>query len=77
MTTTIITCDRCAATTTEGRTVLTLDAGTAPGAWPNSPTSGRPSIDLCGPCFHQILASLAQADGARADLESSTQERHP
>jgi len=32
---------------------------------------------LCGPCFHQILASLAQADGARADLESSTQERHP
>jgi hypothetical protein len=51
-------CDRCGATIDTRRALVVTGAGAAPAGWPTDPESGRPGVDLCGPCLDALMAWL-------------------
>jgi hypothetical protein len=61
MTTTSFYCDRCRQPIDTGRAVLTIEAGSVPLPWPTSPATGRPTVDLCGPCLDALTGWLQGA----------------
>ena len=66
MTETRCLCDRCGRLIESGRALLVIEAGPRPPSWSARPASGRPAIDLCGPCLDALAGWLRQPEVASA-----------
>jgi hypothetical protein len=61
-------CDRCGRLIEAGCVKLVAECGSTPATWSTDPASGRPDIDLCGPCPDELSTWVCEADardGAR------------
>ena len=68
MTETRYRCDRCGRLIESGRAVVALEAGPRPPSWPTRLASGRPAIDLCGPCLDELTSWLRRPPEAAMGL---------
>ena len=64
MMTVIIHCDRCGERIDRSRARLSLECGTTPPTWPTNSASGRPALDLCGPCLDGLAGWLRRTEPA-------------
>jgi hypothetical protein len=52
-------CDRCKVRIETGRVKMTVECGPTPSPLPVDTASGRPMLELCGPCLNALLGWLA------------------
>jgi hypothetical protein len=64
-------CDRCQVRIEAGRVKMTVECGSTPPSLAVDFASGRPMLELCGPCFDALTGWLA-ASGPEAKGEPCT-----